>query len=84
MKENGTPGRHMHCMALTQFQYNDALSAKCGGSMTPAWRLALVKHTMELWGKYTAIQYRDEWEDEEALTDTYAAFNAMKQSTADH
>lgn len=79
-KEKGIPDRHVHCMALSQFPYNDELAAKCGGSKTPAWRLSLVMHTMELWGKYSAIQYRDEWEDEEALSNTYAAFEAIRKA----
>lgn len=77
--ENGTHGRHVHMMALNQFPYNDALAAQCGGLQTPSWRHALVKHTMELWAKYTAIQYRDQWEDDEVLVETYAAFKGICQ-----
>lgn len=63
-------------MTLKQFPCNDGLGAKCGGSTTPAWQLSLVKRTMELWAKYSAI-HRDQWEDEEALSRTHAASEAI-------
>lgn len=71
------PGRHVHKQAGAQFTYNDELLGMSGAPAAPAWRKALWDHTMALWGRYAPNEYRDHWDDADALAAAYEDIDAI-------
>jgi hypothetical protein len=83
-EEAGVPERHVHQQGQLQFEYNDFLTSMIGDDvpLTPEWRLSLWRHARELKKNYSPTEYRDRWDDEEAIRITYEAFESLESQHA--
>ncbi|CAH1435050.1 unnamed protein product [Lactuca virosa] len=78
LSASGVPKRYTHNMTGYQFEYNDWIATQCGSPKTEEWRKKMYS-AASLGRKERPETYRDEWEDDDLVSQAYQDFT--KQSS---